>query len=48
MFRVGETFLDEANEISIGIDAETTNGFVVTLATTIDPTDPLIFKNGFE
>ena len=48
MFRVGERFNDEANEISIGIDAETTNGFVITLATTLDPTDPLIFKNGFE
>ena len=48
MFRVGELFNDEANQISISIDAETTNGFVVTLATTVEPTDPLIFKDAFE
>jgi hypothetical protein len=45
MFKVGETFEDMGNEISISVDSETTHGFIVTIST--QATLP-IFRDRFE
>lgn len=46
MWRVGETFTDAAEGISVSIDSETTNGFVVTITRGVEAI--LEFKQGFE
>ncbi len=43
MWRVGETFVDNANEISVHVDAQTAAGFVVTIGTSED-----VLVDGFE
>ncbi|MEM7481005.1 MAG: hypothetical protein AAF481_07500 [Acidobacteriota bacterium] len=45
MWKVGETYVDTANEISIRIDSATANGFQVTVTRGDAPS---IFEDGFE
>jgi hypothetical protein len=47
MFRVGETFTDQGEDIEITIDSQTTNGFVVTIDRG-GVQQILEFGNGFE
>lgn len=46
MWRVGESFNDAAENITITIESETANGFVVTIGRGVET--PLGFGNGFE
>lgn len=47
MFRVGETFINAGHNVTITIDGETANGFVVTMDRG-GPDAPLIFGSNFE